>query len=418
MLHAWASTQPSSTTRRQKAQPSQTRRLGRRNLHHPSTFGRYTALFPSLLVLSFLVVFSSYCLTRLHRMSILRHQPSTKSLLPAESEVETDQPMQERQTNPTTRKSSPPTTNTNNNNILYGHVHIHKTGGTFLNYFLAHTYRNICGNKGWSFDAYQRNIIFEKQRKASDVNNTSNSTSIAHATAAIVTYSDTYSRQQMDTWGFEECDYVSSENGLDFWTRRFGSASQWPSNVPLQLHVPCRDPVDHLLSQCNHRLPTGVDSSLYWPRLFFECTGGKLTMDTADITSPTSASVPSNETIRMLEEVMDSCMFAGVIRRELNDDFVQQFRAGVKCFDYERLRDGDYLDFLDTVLVPRRIPIVNYTPRLSNRPRNVDREACIWRNASVQQQLRSYMIEHYSYYAYCDRCLGSADDLFHGGNEE
>ena len=37
--------------------------------------------------------------------------------------------------------------------ILYGHVHVAKTGGTSLNGILANTFERVCGHKGYSYDA-------------------------------------------------------------------------------------------------------------------------------------------------------------------------------------------------------------------------------------------------------------------------
>jgi len=36
----------------------------------------------------------------------------------------------------------------NRNNIIYGHIHIAKTGGTSLNGMLANKFERICGHKG------------------------------------------------------------------------------------------------------------------------------------------------------------------------------------------------------------------------------------------------------------------------------
>jgi len=41
--------------------------------------------------------------------------------------------------------------------ILYGHVHVAKTGGTSLNGIFANTFERVCGQKGYSYDAFQDN---------------------------------------------------------------------------------------------------------------------------------------------------------------------------------------------------------------------------------------------------------------------
>lgn len=52
----------------------------------------------------------------------------------------------------------------------------------------------------------------------------------------------------MDELGYEDCDWVSSEWCWTVWKERFES---W--HFRLELHLPCRDPIEHLLSRCNHR---------------------------------------------------------------------------------------------------------------------------------------------------------------------
>jgi len=37
--------------------------------------------------------------------------------------------------------------------ILYGHVHMAKTGGTSLNGIIANKFDHVCGHKGYSYDA-------------------------------------------------------------------------------------------------------------------------------------------------------------------------------------------------------------------------------------------------------------------------
>lgn len=41
--------------------------------------------------------------------------------------------------------------------VLFGHVHMAKTGGTSLNGILANRFERVCGHKGSSYDAYQSN---------------------------------------------------------------------------------------------------------------------------------------------------------------------------------------------------------------------------------------------------------------------
>jgi hypothetical protein len=48
--------------------------------------------------------------------------------------------------------------------VVYGHVHLGKTAGTTINGELALHFERVCGNKGYSYDAYQ----FNKRGNASE----------------------------------------------------------------------------------------------------------------------------------------------------------------------------------------------------------------------------------------------------------
>ena len=40
---------------------------------------------------------------------------------------------------------------------IFGLLHMAKTAGTTINGQLANQFERVCGNKGWSYDAYQAN---------------------------------------------------------------------------------------------------------------------------------------------------------------------------------------------------------------------------------------------------------------------
>lgn len=44
--------------------------------------------------------------------------------------------------------------------VIFGHFHMAKTGGTDLNGELALRFERVCGNKGYSYDAFQANLRF------------------------------------------------------------------------------------------------------------------------------------------------------------------------------------------------------------------------------------------------------------------
>ena len=111
-------------------------------------------------------------------------------------------------------------------------------------------YERVCGNKGYSYDAHQTNLWFQ----------TSGSHWIGRGKYNV---HDIYSRQHpksnwgkvlfssMKEIGFEDCDYVVMETAHIQWDRIFRN---WYR--PLELHVPCRDPIDHLMSMCNAKFKT------------------------------------------------------------------------------------------------------------------------------------------------------------------
>lgn len=88
-------------------------------------------------------------------------------------------------------------------------------------------FERVCGHKGYSFPAYQT-ILRRAQGKEKGL-----------ASRVDV--------EEMKRMGFEDCDWISQEDGWSFW-KQFESWDQ-----PIELHVPCRDPMDHLLSMCKFR---------------------------------------------------------------------------------------------------------------------------------------------------------------------
>ena len=91
-------------------------------------------------------------------------------------------------------------------NLIYGHIHVAKTGGTELNGLLASRYERVCGNKGYSYDFYGVNKAnlgeshyHDKKRKT---------------TRGKVSF------EEMADIGYEDCDYVSQEATWTFWKMR------------------------------------------------------------------------------------------------------------------------------------------------------------------------------------------------------
>lgn len=111
------------------------------------------------------------------------------------------------------------TTEQQHNRKMYGHVHVAKTGGSSLNSLFAYTFQRVCGNKGHSYD-----IMNEFGGGSKPV------------------------WQSMVETGFVNCDYISQEWASRLWYDTFVAGL----GVKMELHVPCRDVIDHFMSQCNH----------------------------------------------------------------------------------------------------------------------------------------------------------------------
>ena len=114
-------------------------------------------------------------------------------------------------------------------NVMYGHVHIAKTGGTSINGIFANKFERVCGHKGYSYDAYNDN---ERAKRGN-----------------IKKYR--VKPKQMNEIGYENCDYVSNEINWEFWINTFDDGKF--HGIQMELHVPCRERIDHLMSQCNFK---------------------------------------------------------------------------------------------------------------------------------------------------------------------
>merc|ERR1719382_72290 len=99
-----------------------------------------------------------------------------------------------------------------------------------INGELALNYENVCGHRGYSYDYAQ-----SKGRNDS-----------------IKKLFPRYSKGRvpgllMSEIGFEDCDFISHEVRWQFWTQELNLSDK------LELHLPCREPIDHLMSQCSLR---------------------------------------------------------------------------------------------------------------------------------------------------------------------
>ena len=239
-------------------------------------------------------------------------------------------------------------------NPIYGHIHIAKTAGTTLNGVLAMKYERVCGHKGYSFDFFRVN----QRTQGGRLNGQNDSYSII---------AGGFHRGRIPIFlqeeiGFEDCDYISLEDHWVFWIHYF---RKWP--LPLELHVPCREPIDHLLSQCNHQNVT-------W----------------------------SCESSANITELVSACQ---IEPNRFSMKLTRRFPT--KCFNSTALTP--YLKYMSHRLQQRRIQS-EYIHRPTNKARNKELE-CIWKEPQMKQDLIDFLIEHDSYYRFCNDCIGSENDV-------
>jgi hypothetical protein len=266
---------------------------------------------------------------------------------------------------------------------VYLHIHMAKTAGTEHNGIFANRFERVCGHKGYSYDAYQTNERF-RNSGATNVN--------FHSIRDIysVHIDKAYSRhrvppQTMDEIGYEDCDYISNELPWTFWHEKIPLRRYAAHNISVEFHIPCRDPLDHLMSQCNYM---GVT---------FQCNQNN----------------NNNNAVELAKEV-DKCVIEmNRFSFQLLDQFDQLhqtigLQSSFACFNAIPL--APYIDYMTDRLQPKRFAS-DYTHRPSNQRRH-RKDECIWHQSAAEQEtLRQYLIARFDYYRFCDQCLGTTNDL-------
>jgi len=240
--------------------------------------------------------------------------------------------------------------------ILYGHVHIAKTGGTSLNGIMANTFERVCGNKGYSYDAFQDNERNKKKVMGGRVIRPNGRSRVPFVT--------------MEEIGFEECDYISVEHDWQFWKEYFGNCTF--HGLSMELHVPCRNRIDHLMSMCNFR------------------PGRKIACNA--------------KTDEELIESVKKCFFN---MERYDHGLLNHF--DVKCFDFKK-QFTEYPKYMSGILRKRRFQSTPYVKKDTNLPRNKTDE-CIWENVTVLEKVEKYLLETFPYYQFCNTCMGSKNEI-------
>ena len=262
---------------------------------------------------------------------------------------------------------------------IFGHLHYAKTAGTEINGELAAHFERVCGHKGSSHDAYQFQVRYRREqvpppphhqntRATSTTDGSSSTKFISEAMTSqdcIAKAYPTYNRGRvpeniMLERGFEDCDWISIESSWEMW-------AQILPDYPIELHVPCRDPIEHLMSQCNQKGKVFDCNSMNLRKEVYGCLVGWIRFDNG-----------------------------------LQNDT----HLSLKCFDPVPIRP--YLDYIGQFLERKRIEN-DYISRATNPTRNKTTE-CIWTRTDLHRQVRQ-LLTRLDYYRFCATCMGSEDDL-------
>lgn len=139
---------------------------------------------------------------------------------------------------------------------------------------------------------------------------------------------------------------------------------------PLELHVPCRDPLKHLMSQCNHQ------------HLVFDCEASDL------------------------REQVRNCLTRF---ERFSTNLAQVQNLTLKCFNPIPIEP--YLQYMDHILEKKRLE-TNYVHRDTNDPRHEENE-CIWNSPLVAKRVLDILYDH-EYYQWCQDCMGSENNILLG----
>lgn len=309
---------------------------------------------------------------------------------------------------------------------IFGYLHIGKTSGTTINGKMALQYERVCGNKGNSYDAIGHNHRVQRALERQRANNsTVESLRITAKLDSVSVAAPNYNRGRvpydiMEEVGFEDCDWISLESNWTVWGDVVLPAVR---HTPIELHVPCRDPLEHLMSYCNH---FGVD---------FQCDGvseenpkavlskwyAKLRkpitslLDQIPVCLDEANDMGFDDANRFHRNLTTTAMTAASTTAGNNNNNSKTATMDVKCFEFHR--HDAYMDAVGRHLQSRRFPVpaAEYAARHTNAPRDKSKE-CLWSpsNEDLRRRVRQYMLDRYDYYRFCSTCVGSRNDLLLG----
>lgn len=262
-------------------------------------------------------------------------------------------------------------------NTIYGLVHIAKTGGTWINFILSSSYERVCGNKGYSNFGDADGIIQRYEEKAFNFSTPGLKWFYRTTIKWVYDNGRHFKRpipQLVDRVGFSACDFIIEEVAASYWNE----IATWAAERILELHIPCRESVDHLMSMCNHR------------RHKFSCQNPDVGV-----------------------EIKNCILINGRFDENLIAFSKEKANIRMKCFDYRNLTS--YIALMDTILEKKKVqPPGKMRPTKSMvHPREPETE-CVWTNATARRNAETEMLKsNFSdYFKFCSQCLGSSQDLF------
>ncbi|OEU23493.1 hypothetical protein FRACYDRAFT_233662 [Fragilariopsis cylindrus CCMP1102] len=251
---------------------------------------------------------------------------------------------------------------------------------------------NVCGNKGYSYDAYQFNSR-GRQNNITEVGENNDSIS-------AVSNSTHFDRGRvkegiMKEIGYENCNYISQESVWNFWPTLIKDLNQknnknnYNNNnnnstlLTLELHVPCREPLQHLMSMASH-------------------FNKKYVCDEQEI----NITIPQAIDTVYMKQFGDS-RFSTTLLLNNSDN---NNNIDLKCFNPFPLEN--YIHYMKDKLTSRRFPVLHYQQRTTNQQHEKSTE-CIWDSTSFdyKQKVIQLLIEEHPYMKFCSDCIGSNNEL-------
>ncbi|KAL7571337.1 hypothetical protein ACA910_007654 [Epithemia clementina (nom. ined.)] len=295
--------------------------------------------------------------------------------------------------------SIPPVLHDNKQPVtIYGHVHMAQTAGSNINGALAAQYERVCGSKGYSYDAYQFNLRVERQYQAQTADESppllitdlgGPNDLIRKAYPSKNGGGGIWNRGNvpltvLDEIGYEDCDYISLEMDWQGWNTRFHNHHDDDNddeNWNLELHVPCRDPLAHLMALCRQEHPNTT----------FDCDAANLSDEIEKCLGGSNNESPLSSS-------------HSPITNRFHADLNQTF--ALKCF--EPIPVDNYLEYMGERLQPKQRP-ATYQYRFTtpaNRHRPLAVSECIWDDqyAAVAEEVRR-LLNDLPYFQWCRECL-------------